>query len=249
MFRNALRLCLSAAVLSSSVLAVSSAHAFDVVSLGVGFQGVIGGNFLDKPDNKIYNLPDGRSGPMTPSYPGFGGFSYGGGLAFDVRFLEIVGLEVDVIRSSDKAHADVDFGNGARTYTVNVGQAAWHVPVLLKGVLPLPVLSPFVLVGPEFVMPGTPVNETPAEYPAGYVKSSASSYKMWTFGLGAEASIPGLSALRIPFSIRGSYNPSTGNSVNDRARWDVTGNKVNGTTYITEWKFRPEITLGVSYFF
>jgi hypothetical protein len=118
-------------------------------------------------------------------------------------------------------------------------------------VLPLPVLSPFAVVGPQFVFPGDPTNEAPAGYPTslGYVHSEAGKYKLWTFGLGAEASIPGIKALRIPFSVRGSYNPSTGNSVNERARWDVKGNTINGTTYITEWKFRPEITLGVSYFF
>ena len=218
---------------------------------GVGFFGYMGASFLDKTSDKMVTVPDGRQ-LQWDSYPGFGGFAAGGGLMAEARFLGIVGLEIDFYRSSDKGKGDVTY-NGFKSKTV-IGQSAWHLPLLVKATVPLPLVRPQVFLGPEFVFPGT---ATATIDPATFytVSADASGYTMFTAGLGFEIKLPIPKVdIRIPVSFRGSYNLGTSSKLDDRMK--LEGNAVGANafqpthvTYKSEWKYHTGATLGVSIFF
>jgi hypothetical protein len=209
------------------------AHAIEpqLVSFGVGALGVVGGQFLDEPpDSDVF-------------YPGFAGLGAGGGLMLEARFVGFVGVEIDVLRTGD---------HGSGTATINnvdidltLGQGAWHVPVLAKLVLPSPVVAPYVIFGPQFVFPSEPTTEVRSAAPVPAQRATADNYVMLTGGLGMEIKLPLPTLdLRIPVSLRGSYNPGVGNSLAERRE---------GTqpvfTYRTEWKYAIALAAGVAAYF
>jgi hypothetical protein len=232
----------------------------DLISFGIGPMVAAGGTFLDKPSDKTYPIGGGRQ-EFLIAYPGFGGASVGGGLMADVRVLGFVGLEVDFIKKTDKGHGDIDLTlNGTKTTTtVEIAHDAWHIPVLLKGSIPLPLLAPFIVIGPEFVRTSNATASPDVVAGGTVVKTDAttSNYTMWTAGLGAEVKlpIPGLD-IRIPISFRGSYY-----KVSDAMEGRVTygynlvnvggqqGYTPTGQTFNVQWKYQALATLGAAIYF
>jgi hypothetical protein len=214
------------------------AHAF---KLGGGLIGIAGGNFQDKPDR--------NAGQVLDNNPGFGGPTIGGGLMFDARFLdkELLGLELDVIRSGD---------HGTGTYTINgisnkitIGQGAWHLPILAKLTFDVPVVSPAIFVGPEIVLPsqGSASVESPVFVPPGTIAQTADTYVMVTFGVGVEIKLPlPVIDLRLPIGIRGSFSPGVSSAYGDRTTNSLTPPLV---TYRSEWKYAAAATLGAALYF
>lgn len=252
-----LRLMRIARMLVPSLIAVGclitaerEAHA-GPVSFGIGPIGAFGGNFLDKPDEKKYPV-GGQRVDLPPSYPGFGGTTSGFGLALDLRFISFVGLEVDVIKMSNKGTADIDITAGGikKTYELEIGHDAWHIPVLVKGVLPTPLVSPFVVAGLEFVRTSNATASVSEN--AFSVGARTDNYTFFTGGFGFEFKLPiplpAIDSLRIPVSFRGSYfNP--GGNIEDRAEYTTSGNTVTKVTYDTRWKFQALATLSIQAYF
>ncbi|RYE94809.1 MAG: hypothetical protein EOO75_00985, partial [Myxococcales bacterium] len=129
-----------------ATLWTGEARALGPVDLGVSVLAAGGYTHLDRSSPSSFAVGD-----TTATYPGFGGFTPGGGVALELRVLGLVGLEVDGFVSRDRGRGQVTLGDTRATVTI--GQTAVHIPVLLKGVLPLPGLQPFALAGPEFVLP------------------------------------------------------------------------------------------------
>src|SRR5882724_2560586 len=124
--------CRAGSALAALALVFIS-HPARAVEVGAGLIGIAGGNFQDKPDR----------GPTDPDVnPGFGGLTIGGGLMFDVRFIDLIGLELDVIRSSDHGKGTYTF-NGIQN-KVTIGQGAWHIPILAKVTIPSPLVAPAI---------------------------------------------------------------------------------------------------------
>jgi opacity protein-like surface antigen len=232
------------------ITAEREAHA-GPVSFGIGPIGAFGGNFLDKPDEKKYPI-NGQRVEVSPSYPGFGGTTSGFGLALDLRFISFVGLEVDVIKMSNKGTADIDITAGGikKTYELEIGHDAWHIPVLVKGVLPTPLVSPFVVAGLEFVRTSNATASVSEN--AFSVGARTDNYTFFTGGFGFEFKLPiplpAIDSLRIPVSFRGSYfNP--GGNIEDRAEYTTSGNTVTKVTYDTRWRFQALATLSIQAYF
>ncbi len=213
-----------------------------LLTLGIGVLGVVGGDFLDKPSDRT--LPG--SPHSADIYPGFAGLTAGGGLMFDARFFDLIGLELDVYRSSDR---------GAGTLTINgvdsdisLGQGAWHLPLLLKLTVPTRVVRPMLFVGPEFVLVGAPHCTVTSQLPDEFFSSRTSDYTLVTFGLGLEIKLPVKAVdLRIPFTLRGSYNPGVSDKLADRMR--ISDTKPQGFDYDSNWQFQALATLGVAAYF
>jgi hypothetical protein len=153
-------------------------------------------------------------------------------------------LEIDVLRTGD-------YGSGTATINsfdieLTLGQGAWHVPVLAKLVLPGVLVSPYVLFGPQFVIPGEPEATTESSIPVLPQEAQADTYVMVTGGLGMEIKlpIPGLD-LRIPISLRGSYNPGVGERLADRRETLSAGR----FRYRSEWKYALALAAGVAAYF
>lgn len=216
-------------------------------SAGAGVLGVAGGNFISKPSDKTLTVPGVGTG-QAEFYPGFGGTTLGGGLMLDLRFIDLLGLELDVLRTTDRGQGDITF-NGVYKVTFTIEQSAWHVPILAKVVIPGPIVRPMFFVGPELVFPSGATAE--ANKPIGTeVDASAESYTMLTFGGGVEIKLP-LPAidLRIPIALRGSYNPSVSDKLKDRIEVQWSGSAAQKITYHTEWQYQVAMTLGVAAYF
>jgi hypothetical protein len=204
------------------------------VEFGAGLIGIAGGNFQDKPD---------RSNVEPDVNPGFGGLTIGGGLLLDVRFMELLGLEVDVIRSGDHGTGTVSF-NGISN-KITIGQGAWHVPILAKVTFGAPVVSPAIFLGPEIVIPSEARPTVDPSIASGLFSEKADTYVMFTFGAGVEIKLPvPVLDLRIPIGLRGSFAPGVSSSWADR-----TTVALNGITYRSEWKFAVNATLGAALYF
>lgn len=219
-------------------VAPAAAHAADVFKLGAGVMGAAGANWISKPSN------------ASVSYPGFAGFTAGGGLMLEARALGLVGVEVDLYRADN--HGEGDLTAGSTTATLKIGQPALHVPILLKVVVPTGIVRPFVVFGPELVFPGTSdFSASPSGAFATRATVSADSYTMWTGGLGLEIKLPlPMIDLRIPVGLRFGLNPALGDTLDKRAEIRGTsGNVVTDIHYKSEWEYQAQLTLGAAVHF
>jgi len=212
-----------------------AAHAFE---FGAGLMGVAGGNFQDKPDQRPLGVPDVN--------PGFGGPTIGGGLMLDARFIKLLGVEVDVIRSGDHGTGTVSFNNNSNKITI--GQGAWHIPILAKVTIDLPVVAPAFFVGPEIVLPSKSSVSVDPSYAAPAFGQTSDTYVMVTFGVGVEIKLPlPVLDLRIPIGLRGGFAPGVSSAFNDRTIINVGA--LPAVTYHSEWKFQAAATLGAALYF
>ncbi|HVU04233.1 MAG TPA: outer membrane beta-barrel protein [Polyangiaceae bacterium] len=217
----------------------SRAIAFE---FGAGLMGVAGGNFQNKPDRR----------PTDPNNnPGFGGTTVGGGLMLDGRVLDgLLGLEVDVLRTTDSGGGDVTV-NGV-TGHVKISQGAWHVPILFKLTIPSPVVAPMFFVGPEIVAPGSHDGSVDGPFSAVVtVHSKSDTYTMLTLGGGVEIKLPlPILDLRIPIGLRLSYNPGLSDKYADRTTNTINATGTSGdVTYSSEMKYAVSATLGAALYF
>jgi hypothetical protein len=227
----------------TSALAADKAGKKFEVGVGVyGAGGVVG---LSKPTDKTVTI-NGAQGIDT-TYPGFFGGTGGVGLMLDARAFQAIGVEVDLYYGlAERGKGDL---NG---FTIKIGQSALHVPILLKGTLPVGSVRPFLAVGPELVFPGKSealVTPTP---PAGSTSlgAEAASYVLFTAALGAEIRLPIEKLdIRIPFSLRASKNFSTSDKIVDRRTAALSGTNLTSVSYKSEWELQGLFTLGAAIYF
>ncbi|MCC6213391.1 MAG: outer membrane beta-barrel protein [Polyangiaceae bacterium] len=237
----------------AAALAVGATPALAEVDLGAGLVGVGGGNFLSKPSDKT--LPYGNTGVRveTDFYPGFAGGTFGGGVAFDLRVLPWFGVEIDLLRTTDEGTGEYSLTVPGRTlkFDLTIGQDAWHLPVLAKLAVPSPVVSPVFLLGAERVFPGEATMKVENDLGVTIPQLSAEvdGYWMITGGAGVEIALPlPVLDLRIPFSLRASWNPGVSDELEERVETDVT---VPDSPIVirSEWEYQVVATLGVSAYF
>ncbi|MCC6647721.1 MAG: hypothetical protein IT374_19400 [Polyangiaceae bacterium] len=227
-------------------LTPTESHALDLVEFGVGPMVAYGANFLGKPGDKTIG-----GKPAGDVYPGFGGTSFGYGLMLDVRVIKFLGLEVDFIKRTSRGKGDIDLTVNGVVYPfeVEIQHDATQIPVLLKGVMPVPLFAPYVLVGKEFIRASGAAATYSSKDGRGQlapVGGYVDNYSYWTFGVGAEVKlpIPGFD-LRIPISARGSFNPSISDKLEDRVR--IAGNTISA--FDTKFQYQVMGTLGVAGYF
>lgn len=227
------------AVCASGVgLTPASAMALGPIDLGASALVAGGYNAFGKPSPSTFS-----SGSTRGEIQGAGGLAVGGGVALEFRVLGLVGLEVDGLFSRDRGGGEVEIDG--RKGTVTIGQNSVHLPVLLKGVVPLPGLRPFLLLGPEWVLPLPAKAESD---PTGAIRAvvGTARYTMLTAGLGAEMKLPLPSVdLRLSFSLRGSYRTGSSSSVSER----VTPLGSGAVILDGRWRYQAQITSALGFFF
>ncbi|MCB9674067.1 MAG: hypothetical protein H6737_03065 [Alphaproteobacteria bacterium] len=213
------------------------------VALGVGafFNG--GGTFMTQPQDRT------GFGLVDLPFSGFAGFSPGGGVSVDFRWRDIVGVEVDLIRSIDTAQSE--YGINGVDYRFKAVVPSWHIPMMLKAGIPSKGVSPNLFFGVNVVVPGEPEIQLPT--PNGIpwqMTAQTKTYSRMFFGLGFEGRLPidGVD-IRIPFTLRGSMATSYPNSAIERAEYDIRNNVLFGMEYDLRWQYHAAVTLGVSYYF
>lgn len=219
--------------------------------MGVGLFGMVNGSFFSELDDKdkVVRTPDGRQAVVP--YPGFGGVGGGGGLSVVGSWRGILGLELQLFNSLDQGSGDIN------NIEFTVSQSAWHIPILLRAALPAEHVRPYLYVGPEFVLPGTPEITVSSNAPPAFedlVDAKADTYVAWTAGIGFEFMLPGDYDLRIPLSFGFTWNPSVGDTVDDRTETEVTCQPNGGCmlvkqTYISEWQYQATAKLGFAWYF
>jgi hypothetical protein len=223
--------------------------------VGVGALGYVGGNFLTELEDskKVVTVHTDHGDKLGAlPYPGFGGVGGGGGISLDAAWRGIVGLEVDLLYLRDRGKGDVD------GYTIEMSQWDLHVPVLLKLELPAGMVRPFLMAGPDFVIPG----DTDVKFDAPssvhftiegldtHYKGKADPYIALTFGLGFEIRLPTPGVdLRIPLTLRGTYDSGVGDKGDDRESVDCHASTGCTITLKSEWEWQAAGTLGLAWYF
>jgi hypothetical protein len=229
----------------------SSAFAADKkFEVGVGVYGAGGVVGLSKPTDKTVTI--GGVQGIDSTYPGFFGGTGGVGLMLDARAFQAIGVEVDLYYGmAERGKGDLSVG-GIQSYTIKVGQSALHVPILLKGTLPVGSVRPFLAIGPELVFPGKSEAVVTPTPPAGGTTfaADAASYVLFTAALGAEIRLPIPKLdIRIPFSLRASKNFATSDKIVDRRTAALSGQAITSISYKSEWELQGLFTLGAAIYF
>ncbi len=242
------------ALVAGLVLGSSSAFAEDrPITFGATAFGIVGGNFLTQPSDSAVSA---NGSTVDAPYPGFGGVGGGFGFGLDARYREFLGLEIDLILSSDRGKATLENPPVVASTEVTIGQQAWHLPILARVALPLPIVEPFILAGPEFVFPGES-EASPANFGTGKLTAHADTYTMITLGVGAEFKLPIPELdVRMPLTLRGSVNPGLGSDIGDRATYQfgkaaapdgqIYSKAIESIDFNSQWKYQAAATLGVS---
>jgi hypothetical protein len=221
--------------------ATSTASALPGVDIGVGAVGIAGLSIIDQAS----------SGTGSDVYPGFAGTRSGFGGVVEARFLGFLGVEAGFVRSNDKGEGDIKFAG--KSISASLGQSATHIPVLAKLVLPVPVFSPFVGLGVDFVKPGACSSSLSLEGTTIPTTCFNDSYTMWTGALGAELSLPFLDFIRFPISVRASKHRDFGSDMSDRGSITVPSEAnptaVPSASLRSEWRYDVYGTVGASFFF
>lgn len=226
------------------------------VEIGIGAAGLMNGTFMGTvpDDQKHLDYQGTEVGGLT--YPGFWGLGGGGGVQLNAMYKGAIGMELDLLYSHDSGTGKitVDSETGSEEFHLTLSQGAFHIPLLVKAAIPLKSVRPFLLVGPEFVLPGDPEAEKDSDGVATKYSAWADPYINLQAGFGFEFILPVSGVdLRIPLSFRYSGNFGTGDGLKGRMEIDSAHNTPEGTqldalSYSSEWQHQAFITLGVSWY-
>ena len=253
------RLPLIAASAASLLLGLTLANTAraDLADLSLGAKVLAGGSLFTTPTNIPGKY---QSFGLDSKYEGLGfagnggGFSYGGGLYFEARFIKVIGLELDLIYDHSVIQRNVTY-NSAVDVREKVDITTLRIPVLAKASLPMPVGRLFVLAGPEFVRgqsadPSIEITsgEQYVQNPVQLKQSIHADKANWTnivAGLGFTIDLP--MSLELPVELRASKNISQSSDWEDRVTID-SPNPFNYTVDAqTSWDFRLCAGLGYQF--
>lgn len=181
--------------------------------VGVGLLGGVGMVQASAPNPDVLVLPNSGGTLEQDSWSGLHG-QVGG--FFEIRFARVFGVAVETSYTRAQLTSKNDL-NG-QDVKVTVTESDVHVPILLKGLWPLAPLTPFLALGPEVVLTGTPRTSSK---PAARLVTAADSdhYLLLTAALGAELAAPVADVdLRATLSVRGSYAPGFDDAASERLR-------------------------------
>lgn len=151
------------------------------------------------------------------------------GLVLEVRAMDFIGLETGFYYSRDNGSGWNDFldGGGNKLTRIHQEQAttAYHIPLLLKGSIPGPLLRPFLGVGVEFVRQSSSeltysedTNTTMATQLQARNTIVTSNYTVLLATLGMDIK---LGPVRIPIELRAGYNLGFDKKLSERATFEA----------------------------
>jgi hypothetical protein len=219
-----------------------------IFSGSAGLKGLVGGNMWSK--------PSGAPGDDLGFKASGGGFGWGMGAYAEFRFVKFVGLEIDLLYDTSTLFRNVTY-NGVVKIRERLDMTSLRVPLLVKGIIPVPFGRIGVFVGPEFVIPQSAKGKNEITSGREYLRDPTSpeqvenglnaiktSSTMLTAGFGATIELP--VNLELPIEMRASKNMSQEDAwtrrvtQNGPANFDV---KAQST-----YEFRLTIGLGYKYY-
>ena len=221
------------------VFAALPARAKGLLDFAVGAKGFAGGNLWTTPSN----IPGGYDGLGFAGSAG--GFGYGFGAFVEGRIVKFVGVEVDALYDSGTLQRDVTYRNafGSLTATEKVTITGLRIPVLFKGVLPLPGLRLWAGVGPEFMTAQSASASLEPEQPGSPISAKAKSSTNLALALGLVIELP--ASLELPIDLRASKNLSQESAWADRVAFGTFPNYA--VTAQSSWDFRFGAGLGYAF--
>lgn len=210
-------------------------------SWGAGARMALVSSFISPPDiSPVVN-------PPVPTFLGEGG---GGGIVGHLLWEDIVGLELGLTFISANA-------SGTYTYILaneelSVGQELSsdeiHLPILIRGQIPLPYVKPYLALGATLVwQTSTAFSVTNPRVTTAIPAPSTESYPMLTTALGAAVD---LGTVRVPIELRAMYQNLERNP-EARATYDFysDGSELRLSRYSVRsaWEAQFLIMVGVEY--
>ena len=240
------------AVLLAFNLAPTAAQADLLWDVRAGAKGAFAGNVYLEPSD----VPPNSAYPWDNTQAYIGG---GGGLFVECTLLTFLGLEIDLLFEQNAFMEHMSLNDGQVEYEIHTNMSQIRVPVLLKGRLPLGLLSLTLGVGPEFVF-GRDADVSLEGWSSRYGSVSTAAkqqnesiYKAkaadGTFGvvdLGVEFS---LWKIVIPLSLRVGYNLSQPASYDKRVTLENLGSLNNTAELETIESLHLSLMAGVGYVF
>lgn len=253
--RHLIVLFTAIAVLGSA----NSADALDVpfVDLAIGVRGGPSMSIISKVSEE----------DPEPVFPGFFGVGWAVGGGISVDYLDIVGLHIEFIYSSDSATGSVEFdedlGDDSKKessdFTFEVTQM--HLPIYVRGSIPSGVARPFVHVGIDLVLNRGDHNfvveqrgDAPAYDGVCEVGIECDPFPQRLFGadpvdtsffvlvgLGLDIDVGPVS---VPVEFRGLINPGYPDSVRERTTLSTSEPNFR---YGDEFEYMIQILFGVDY--
>lgn len=211
------------------------------VDLLVGAKGTVGGNVWTEPTTNSSYIDI----AMASNDLGFsrtrGGYGVGGGLWLEARFVRFVALEVDLLYEQDRVWENDDFSGAKAKFTAVAHNL--RIPVLVKGVLPLPSVRIAFGLGPEFVVPLDTSGEESPDWPNIHFTAKGKTSTMLTFGFSFVFSLP--FNLVLPLDLRAAKNLTQPSAYDDRVAASLANNVFTAEmTYQNSWDFRLLLGLG-----
>lgn len=197
----------------------------------------------------LWTTPSDRPGNTDGvAYAGnAGGAGFGGGIYGEVRIKQYLGLEMDFLYDASAMQRDYTQSvNGAQVgkWTEKISMKTLRIPLLVKGVLPVPFGRMWLGLGPEFVLPqsaDTSIDVKSGGNPGNYLKADQPGNTLLTFGLGFVIDLP--SQLELPIDLRVSHDGGQPDSWLDRVSTDPVA-KTATVHAQTTWDFRLALGLG-----
>lgn len=189
------------------------------LSIGVGLKGGLNGSLVSGvPENE----PIDGTGRIDPNiYPMFG-LGGGVGLLVEARYEGFIGFETGFHISFDNGSGFEDIndpaGNNLLRRNQDQSTTAYHIPLLLKFIVPGELVQPVFGLGLEIVVQSSSELEFDPEnvYPDRY-EIETDTYALLAATLGLEFNV---GVVRIPLELRLGYNVGFSNNASDRVDYD-----------------------------
>jgi hypothetical protein len=214
-------------------------------TIGAGVKGVGGAGLWTETDNHpATNLA------FTKTR---GGPSAGGGVFIEGIFYNHIGIEIDFLIQWTSLWEYDDFGLAEMKAAID--STNLRIPLLLKGILPLPGVKLSFGTGPEFVIPlsvGSSVETTKGTIlnieelkNTWHAKSVNSVMYDFDFGLSIDLG----KRFYLPMSLRIAYNLTQGAKYSDRVDLTVAGNQITDIKVkaASTWDFSGLVGLGYEF--
>lgn len=218
-----------------------------IFSGSAGLKGLVGGN--------LWTKPSGAVGDDLGFKASGGGFGWGAGAYAEFRFVKFVGLEIDLLYDSSSLYRNVTY-NSVVKIRERLDMTSLRVPLLLKGIIPVPFGRIGVFVGPEFVIPQSAKGNNEITGGREYLQSPSpdqvekglkaveQSSTLLTAGFGATIDLP--VNLELPIEMRASKNMSQPDTWQERVTQH--GAADFSVKAQSSYEFRLVIGLGYKYY-
>lgn len=200
-----------------------------------GVKGAVGGDLWVAADNS----PSLSNMAFTETT---GGFAGGVGPFVELRFIKFIALDTEFLFGWDQV-IEKDTNNGVKIkFTAKA--FSFKIPILLKGVLPLPGVKLSLGTGPILEFPISGTGEVDQTISMKFNVKTRFSV-LWAVELGMDVKLS--RHFRLPIGFRAAYNLSQPSSYGDRVKFNMAGNRLKSMdmNYQNTWEFR--LLMGVAY--